>query len=127
MVCTALSVLLTAAVGAAETTREVVTLTNGTVRVQLLSDALIRVEEKNANGFEDRSTLVAVGRRNFVGVIATVTSNDSYYLAKATKYTVKLYKNKTVAGGAVVGGALGGGQIGVNAMLNAMNMPPESY
>ncbi len=102
LVCTALSVLLTAAVGAAETTREVVTLTNGTVRVQLLSDALIRVEEKNANGFEDRSTLVAVGRRNFVGVIATVTSNDSYYLAKATKYTVKLYKNKTVAGGAVV-------------------------
>ena len=50
LVCMAFSVLLTAAVGAAEATRKVVTLSNGTVRVQLLSDALIRVEEKNVNG-----------------------------------------------------------------------------
>ena len=37
----------------------VVTIQSGAVRVELLSDTVIRVEEKVNGGFEDRTTLVA--------------------------------------------------------------------
>lgn len=36
-------------------------VSNGLVRVQALSDALIRIEAKGPMGFEDRSTFVVVG------------------------------------------------------------------
>ena len=73
----------------------VVTMSNGSVRVELLSDTVIRVEEKVNGGFEDRISLVAVGRDDFPGVEAATSSTGSYYLAKTANYTVKLYKNRT--------------------------------
>ena len=73
----------------------VVTIQSGAVRVELLSDTVIRVEEKVNGGFEDRISLVAVGRDDFSGVEATTSSTGSYYLAKTANYTVKLYKNRT--------------------------------
>ena len=47
----------------------VVTIQSGAVRVELLSDTVIRVEEKVNGGFEDRTTLVAVGRDDFHGIL----------------------------------------------------------
>ena len=75
-----------------------VTLTNGAVRVQLLSDTVIRVEEQVNGGFEDRDTLVAVGRNDFAGVTANVSETSAVITAETASYTVKLYKNrKTLA------------------------------
>ena len=83
--------VLAGAVTASAVQAGVVTMSNGSVRVELLSDTVIRVEEKVNGGFEDRISLVAVGRDDFPGVEATTSSTGSYYLAKTANYTVKLY------------------------------------
>ena len=87
--------VLAGAVAASAVQAGVVTMSNGSVRVELLSDTVIRVEEKVNGGFEDRISLVAVGRDDFAGVTATTSSTGSYYLAQTANYTVKLYKNRT--------------------------------
>ena len=73
----------------------VVTIQSGAVRVELLSDTVIRVEEKVNGGFEDRTTLVAVGRDDFPGVKATVSETGTVITAKTANYTVRLKKNST--------------------------------
>ena len=73
----------------------VVTIQSGAVRVELLSDTVIRVEEKVNGGFEDRTTLVAVGRDDFPGVKATVSETGAVITAKTANYTVRLKKNST--------------------------------
>ena len=73
----------------------VVTIQSGAVRVELLSDTVIRVEEKVNGGFEDRTTLVAVGRYDFPGVKATVSETGTVITAKTANYTVRLKKNST--------------------------------
>ncbi len=73
----------------------VVTIQSGAVRVELLSDTVIRVEEKVNGSFEDRTTLVAVGRDDFPGVKATVSETGTVITAKTANYTVKLKKNST--------------------------------
>ena len=73
----------------------VVTMQSGAVRVELLSDTVIRVEEKVNGSFEDRTTLVAVGRDDFPGVKATVSETGTVITAKTANYTVRLNKNST--------------------------------
>ena len=87
--------VLAGAVTASAVQAGVVTMSNGSVRVELLSDTVIRVEEKVNGGFEDRISLVAVGRDDFSGVEATVSETSAAITAKTANYTVKLYKNRT--------------------------------
>ncbi len=87
---------------ASAATRQIETISTSYVRVQLLGDGCVRVEEPNSSGsFEDRSTLMAVGRNNFVGVIATITEDTKTITATTTYYTVILKKNTTLANNAV--------------------------
>ena len=53
--------VLAGAVTASAVQTGVVTMSNGSVRVELLSDTVIRVEEKVNGGFDVRISLVAVG------------------------------------------------------------------
>ena len=82
--------------------KEVDTLTTDSVRVELLSDTLVRVEAADANGnFEDRETLIAYGRDSFTGVAATVIESDTAYTAVTDKYIVTLKKNTVLTDDAV--------------------------
>lgn len=111
---------------AAQTTK-VVTLTNGSVRVQLLSDTLVRVEEKNDRSFEDSTTLVAAGRKDFEGAAATVTEATDCYIAATENYTVKLYKDKTLAEGAVEVTDRSGTVLWTYSMSLALTVPTGGF
>ncbi|MDR0431729.1 MAG: DUF5110 domain-containing protein, partial [Bifidobacteriaceae bacterium] len=60
----------------------------GDVRVQPLSDTLVRIELKGPNGFEDRATYHAVGRDEFGGLPATVTNNGITTTVSTSAYSV---------------------------------------
>ena len=79
----------------------VVTLVGDAVRVELLSDTVIRVEAKDENGFLDSTTLVAVGREDFPGVVATTRTEGDNLIAETAGYTVTLAKSKTLDADAV--------------------------
>ena len=87
--------VLAGALSASALQAGVVTIQSGAVRVELLSDTVIRVEEKVNGSFEDRTTLAAVGRDDFPGVKATVSETGTVITAKTENYTVKLKKNST--------------------------------
>ena len=74
-----------------------VTLESETTRVTLLSDAVIRVEERGENGFEDRLSLVAAGRGDFAGVRAATRTEGNCLVAETATYTVKLYTDRAYA------------------------------
>ena len=73
---------------------QIVTLESGTTRVELLSDAVIRVEEKGEHGFEDRVSLIAAGRGDFTGVAAKTRTEGNCLIAETAAYTVKLYTDR---------------------------------
>ena len=79
----------------------VVTLTGDAVRVQLLSDTVIRVEVKDENGFLDSATLVAAGRADFPGVAATTRTEGDNLIAETDRYVVTLARSKTLEADAV--------------------------
>ena len=85
------ALLLLLPVCGAETS--VVTLVGDAVRVQLLSDTVIRVEAKDASGFEDRATLIAAGRANFSGVAAATRTEGDNLIAETDRYVVTLEDN----------------------------------
>ena len=64
--CTVLCALF--AVSATAADAGIVTLESETTRVMLLSDAVVRVEEKGEHGFEDRTSLIAAGRGDFTKI-----------------------------------------------------------
>ena len=79
----------------------VVTLVGDDVRVELLSDTVIRVEAKDASGFEDRATLIAAGRGDFPGVSAATRTEGDSLIAETDRYVVTLDRNKALAADAV--------------------------
>lgn len=96
-----LAMILTPLVAFAADT-EVVTLKTDSVRVELLSDTLVRVEAVDASGsFEDRETLIAYGRDDFAGALATVTESETAFTAVTDKYTVTLKKDTALTDDAV--------------------------
>ena len=90
--CALLGLLLVMPLAAAEA--QIVTLESGTTRVELLSDAVIRVEEKGEHGFEDRVSLIAAGRGDFTGVAAKTRTEGNCLIAETAAYTVKLYTDR---------------------------------
>ena len=79
----------------------VVTLVGDDVRVELLSDTVIRVEAKDASGFEDRATLVAAGRGDFPGVAAVTRTEGDNLIAETDRYIVTLDRRKALEADAV--------------------------
>ena len=79
----------------------VVTLVGDAVRVELLSDTVIRVEAKDASGFEDRATLIAAGRGDFPGVAAATRTEGGNLIAETDRYIVTLAKGKALTADAV--------------------------
>jgi hypothetical protein len=78
----------------------------GDVRVQLLSDSLVRLEARGEKGFEERLTFHVV-ERNWPGVsFQTSTSEDSISI-KTRNYTVRVPRNAKNLDGVVVNSPAG--------------------
>jgi len=60
----------------------------GKVRVQLLSDTLVRVEQKTSKGFEDRASFSVAKRNGWDKVEYTQTEEDSYQVITTSAYKV---------------------------------------
>ena len=90
--CVLLCMLLAVSLSAAET--RIATLESDTTRVMLLSDAVIRVEQKGDHGFEDRVSLIAAGRGDFTGVAAKTRTEGNCLVAETATYTVRLYTDR---------------------------------
>src|SRR5580704_3668972 len=73
----------------------------GNVRVQLLSDSLVRLEQKGPAGFEDRNTFHIVNR-NWLGVAYNVDSNSDRVEIRTASYTVRIPQDATSLDTAVV-------------------------
>jgi len=70
----------------------------GEVRVQLLSDSLVRMETKGAEGFEDRKTFHVAGR-NWPGTDFTAVTNSGWVEIRTADYSVRvLEKAVSLAG-----------------------------
>lgn len=67
---------------------------SGNVRVQLLSDSLVRLESKGAEGFEDRVTFHIVNR-DWPGTKFTLYTNDNIIEIRTTNYFVYVPENAT--------------------------------
>lgn len=65
----------------------------GNVRIQVLSQTLVRVEEKGPKGFEDRKSFHIVNRTDWAGDSVTKTEDDNYTYLSATKYNIRIKKN----------------------------------
>lgn len=65
-------------------------VTVGQVRVQLLSDSIVRIEQKGARGFENRPSFTAQKRTGWDKVAFTVGENNGTAEIKTAGYTVKL-------------------------------------
>ena len=64
----------------------------GNVRIQALSDSLVRLELKGPKGFEDRPTFHIV-ERNWQGIPIEKSKLDTYELIKTSNYTIKVPVN----------------------------------
>ncbi len=71
------------------------------VRVQFLSDTVLRIEESNGGIFEDRDTLIIVGRDEFEGIEASVSESADEIVATTDKYKVVIKKDSKLSDGAV--------------------------
>ncbi|MDR0431795.1 MAG: DUF5110 domain-containing protein, partial [Bifidobacteriaceae bacterium] len=76
------------ALGVTPATAAVQDVEIGNVRVQPLSESLVRVELRGPGGFEDRSTYHVVGRDDFAGAPATVTNNGITTRVTTANYQV---------------------------------------
>ncbi len=73
----------------------------GDVRVQTLSDTIVRVELKGTKGFEDRLTYHIVNR-NFGGAVATLTEGDTVTTVETDSYTVSVPNGATSLKGVTI-------------------------
>ena len=62
----------------------------GNVRIQLLSETIVRIENKGPKGFEDRPSYIVLNRENYDKVNYTVEKQNGVTLIKTAKYTVHL-------------------------------------
>ena len=98
--------LATAQTGEANSgSREVVV---GNVRVQLLSDSLVRLELRGGEGFENRATFHVVDR-NWPGTAFTTNSDAGDVVIRTARYAVRVPQNARALEGVQVQSA--GGQL----------------
>ena len=71
----------------------------GKIRVQLLSDRIVRIEVKGPKGFEDRASYTVQKRRNWEDVAYTSEAKDGYMVITTSVYKVYIPDNaKTPVG-----------------------------
>ena len=74
----------------------------GNIRVQLLSDTLVRIEVKGAKGFEDRPSFTVVDRDAWDDVAYTAETSDGYTVIKAKAYYVYIPINAATPDGCFI-------------------------
>ncbi len=74
----------------------------GDVRVQLLSDTLVRIEIKGPEGFEDRPSFTVVGRDAWEAVEHAVTESNGYTVISSSEYAVYIPKDATTLDGCYI-------------------------
>ncbi|HBJ98002.1 MAG TPA: hypothetical protein DDY82_02910, partial [Clostridiales bacterium] len=74
---------------------EINSLTYGDIRVQLLSDTLVRIEQKGPKGFEDRASYIVNNRDNWTTVTYTQEQTSDEYVIRTRNYLVRIPKNST--------------------------------
>ena len=65
-----------------------VSIEAGRIRIQLLSDTLLRIEAKRKNGYEDRPSFTVPTRTGFLKVGSTVFEENGMTVIKTKTYTV---------------------------------------
>lgn len=77
-------------------------IVNDVLRIQTLSDTVVRLEQKGKKGFEDRKTYYVPHRNDFKRVQSEHTSdNDNFYITTKS-YAVKIPKSATSLSGVTV-------------------------
>ncbi len=74
----------------------------GDIRVQTLSETLVRIELKGPKGFEDRSTYHIIGREKYDGLSATSTKIDGNTRIETSRYRVEIPDGATTLSGVTV-------------------------
>ena len=74
----------------------------GKMRVELLSDTLVRIEQKGPRGFENRPSFTVQKRTGWEKVSHTETTSDSKVYIKTKNYTVCIPENADSADGAFI-------------------------
>ena len=67
-------------------------IVSGKIRVQLLSDSLVRIEWRGAQGFEDRQTFHVVNR-DWPGTASTTITNGDDLVIHSASYVVRVPQN----------------------------------
>ena len=70
--------------------KEISVVELGEVRVQLLSESIVRIENKGPKGFEDRPSYIVLNRDNYDQVNYTLEKQNGVTLIKTAKYTVHI-------------------------------------
>ena len=83
--------------GENEPTKGVTSILVGSVRVQLLSDTVVRIEDKYEKGYEDRPSYIVQNRTNWYEVDYTTKSNGSELIICTKNYNVHLLRTGTAA------------------------------
>lgn len=73
----------------------------GEMRIQALSENLIRIEQRGPNGFEDRNTFTVVNRK-WQGERINIQEKDSQTILTTSKYRIELPNNCRTLDGIVV-------------------------
>ena len=69
------------------------TYTNEQLRIQILSDGIVRIEEAENGNFTDKPTLLVPNRENFCGTEVTLTQKEKATLLTTDSFTVKINGN----------------------------------
>lgn len=62
----------------------------GALRVQLLSESSVRIENKGPKGFEDRPSYIVLNREDYPSVDYSIVKENGVTLIKTSKYTVHI-------------------------------------
>lgn len=79
----------------------------GEVRVELLSDSLVRIETKGPKGFENRPSFTVQNRENWKDVDFTVSERNGTVVIRSAKYSVHLPNDAKNAEGSYITSANG--------------------
>ena len=117
-----------------DATDGVYTYTDGTLRVRILSDGIVRIEESEQGKFNDKSTLVAAGT-DHAGARVVRDEDGETVILKTDAFTVNIPKNDpTVASvrifdndGKLIYSYLGSKKHGFYASLPAPSETPDAF
>ena len=80
-----------------DTVEGVFSRTVGDLRVQILADGILRIEEKKDSAFTDAATLVVPDRTAFTGTAVTADEDSDTVILSTTDYTVNIPKNGSIS------------------------------